>query len=260
MAILQIQMAIDAKRQQLLKHPTYNKIKRLEHLQVFMEQHVYAVWDFMSLLKALQQQLTCVEVPWKAVGDANIRHFINEIVLGEECDLNWDGNMQSHYEMYLSAMQMAGADVNEIESFVDGLTDLESVFTAIEKLENKAVKNFMHFTFSLIKEGKAHKIAAAFTFGREDLIPGMFTGIVEGLKVKEGNQGLSVFDYYLKRHIELDGDEHGPLALRLIENLCQGKEQYWQEVESTSLQALDLRIALWDSIGEKISLEYRISQ
>lgn len=253
MAIAQVQQAIEAKRQILLNHPTYPKIKSIEHLQIFMQQHVYAVWDFMSLLKALQQQLTCVDVPWKAVGDANIRHFINEIVLGEECDLNWDGNMQSHYEMYLSAMQLAGANVSEIESFVDGLSDLESVFTAINNIENEAVKDFLHFTFSLIKEGKAHKIAAAFTFGREDLIPGMFTGIVDGLKVKAGNQGLSAFDYYLKRHIELDGDEHGPLALQLIENLCQNSDVKWKEVEETSLKALEIRIALWDNIGESIS-------
>lgn len=252
MAIAQVQKAIESRREALLHHSTYSKITEIKHLHTFMEHHVYAVWDFMSLLKALQRELTCVEVPWKPVGDADTRHFINEIVLGEECDLNWNGFMQSHYEMYISAMEMAGANVNAIHSFTENISDLSSVFDAINALEDVAVRDFLYFTFKLIEEGKSHKIAAAFTFGREDLIPGMFTGIVEGLKVKEANSGLDAFDYYLKRHIELDGDEHGPLALKLIENLCAGQADRWNEVEETSKQALDLRIALWDCIEAKL--------
>lgn len=247
-----IQASIQSRQAQLLHHPTYSKIKSIDDLRIFMEHHIYAVWDFMSLLKALQRNLTCVNIPWQPKGDATIRHFINEIVLGEECDINWEGQMQSHYEMYLEAMQLAGANTTEMEGFIESLNGFNSVHEAINTLPNSAIRNFLNFTFDLISEGKDHKIAAAFTFGREDLIPGMFTGIVEGLRVQQANSGLAAFEYYLKRHIELDGDEHGPLALKLIDNLCNDQPHKWEEVEATAQKALDLRIALWDSIGEQI--------
>ena len=82
-----------------------------------MEYHVYAVWDFMSLLKALQIELTCTTLPWKPVGDTKIRRLINSIVLEEESDVDADGNPSSHYEMYLDAMIECGADTKKIESF-----------------------------------------------------------------------------------------------------------------------------------------------
>ncbi len=250
--IQEIQRAIQTRQTQLLNHKSYGKIATINDLRLFMEHHIYAVWDFMSLLKALQRDLTCVNLPWMPKGSAEVRHFINEIVLGEESDINWEGKMQSHYEMYLDAMELVGADTSGITDFTQSIDNTSSIFEAIKRLSDESVQKFLHFTFSLIAEGKSHKIASAFTFGREDLIPGMFTGIVRNIKMEKGNKGLEAFEYYLDRHIELDGDEHGPLALKLIESLCGDSREKWQEVESTAKEALDLRIALWDSIESKL--------
>ena len=64
---------------------------------------------------------------------------------------------------------------------------------------------------------------------------------------------LIKFIYYLERHIELDGGEHGPLALQLISDLCGDDDQKWSEVESTAVNSLIARKKLWDSILSQLS-------
>ena len=228
----------------IVNHPLYNKLKTVEDVQKLMEYHVYAVWDFMSLLKALQIELTCTTTPWKPKGDNKVRRLINSIVLEEESDMDMDGNPSSHYEMYLEAMLECGADTSKIESFIKDVTD-----DYIPKVQ-ASVDKFMETTFDVINSGEAHKIAAAFTFGREDLIPDMFTAIVNDLN-KEHK--LDKFVFYLERHIELDGGEHGPLALQLITDLCGEDEQKWEEVTQTAKDCLTARVQLWDAILEEIN-------
>ena len=176
-----------------------------------------------------------------------IRDRINSIVLEEESDVDALGNPASHYEMYLDAMEQCGADTNTIKDFVSNVYEknIPSV--------NSGVDSFLKFTFDIINSKEPHKIAAAFTFGREDLIPDMFTAIVEEYN---SNNNLNKFLYYLERHIELDGDEHGPMAITMIKNLCGESEVKWNEVIEASKQALQMRINLWDSINEKITQNF----
>jgi hypothetical protein len=219
-------------------------LNTIEDVQKLMEIHVYAVWDFMSLLKGLQIELTCTTLPWKPVGDTKIRRLINSIVLEEESDVDSAGNPSSHYEMYLEAMKECGANTYEIDKFVNSVSDVN-----LPKV-NTAIDSFLATTFDILNSGEAHKIAAAFTFGREDLIPDMFTAIVNDLS-KEHK--LDKFVYYLERHIELDGGEHGPLALELISNLCGEDKQKWKEVEETAIACLVARKELWDLVLKGIS-------
>ena len=114
------------------------------------------------------------------------------------------------------------------------------------------IKDFLDFSFRLIEEGKPHKIAAAFTFGREDLIPNMFTEILKNFQQNFPDLNLSKLIYYFERHIELDADVHGPMALQMINELCQDDSRKWNEVAQISIQALEKRIGLWDAIEEKI--------
>ncbi|MBO0331034.1 DUF3050 domain-containing protein [[Muricauda] lutisoli] len=247
-----LQQELGSLREQLKNHPLYAQLESVSDIKTFMESHVYAVWDFMSLLKALQQHLTCVGLPWHPEKDTSVARFINEIVLEEESDFNEKGEAKSHFEMYLDAMQEVHADTEKVRAIISSFTDLETVSTKIEAAElNQAEKNFLQFTFEVINSQQPHLIAAAFTFGREDLIPDMFLGIIE----QSGEHGAGKYkklEYYLKRHIELDGDEHGPLALRMIKALCGSDDQKWNDVLEYSKQALHYRIELWDSIAEKL--------
>src|SRR6478609_146647 len=118
MTIQNINQKIQPQKDILLNHPLYQQIQNLDHLRHFMEGHVYAVWDFMSLLKALQMRLTCTTTPWIASADPEIRYLINEIVVAEESDLTLDGKRLSHFEMYLQAMKASGAKTAAIDCFL----------------------------------------------------------------------------------------------------------------------------------------------
>ena len=106
-----IQDKINDQREKLLKHKLYSNIETIKDLQVFTENHVYAVWDFMSLLKALQIKLTCTKTPWVPNSNSQTAYLINEIVLAEETDINQAGERKSHYELYLDAMVDIGAQI-----------------------------------------------------------------------------------------------------------------------------------------------------
>jgi hypothetical protein len=84
MNIEKINTSIQHQKNQLLQHSLYEKVKTIHDLHTFLENHVFAVWDFMSLLKALQNKLTCTTTPWLPIGNPEIRYLINEIVVAEE--------------------------------------------------------------------------------------------------------------------------------------------------------------------------------
>ena len=253
MKVETINQNIQNYKNQLLKHSLYEKVKNIDDLHCFLENHIYAVWDFMSLLKALQNKLTCTTTPWLPVGNPEIRYLINEIVVAEETDLTLDGTRQSHFEMYLDAMKECGADTTQIFAFLEDIKSTQNIFVSIKKSNlHPNVKAFLDFTFRVIEEGNPHQIAAAFTFGREDLIPNMFTQILRNFQNNFPETNLSKLIYYFERHIELDSDEHGPMAMQMISELCGTSEQKWHEVEEISIQALEKRIGLWNAIEEQM--------
>ena len=253
MTIAHINLQIASHKKQLLNHNLYQKVQRLDELHCFLENHVYAVWDFMSLLKALQAKLTCTTTPWFATRNPETRYLINEIVLAEETDISIDGRHLSHFEMYLEAMQACGANLSGINSFLEEVASLQNIFVAIKKSNlHPNIKSFLDFTFEVIEHGKVHEIAAAFTFGREDLIPSMFTEILQNFQKSFPETDLQQLIYYFERHIELDADEHGPMAMQMITELCGNDQKKWEEVQAISILALEKRIALWDAIEEQL--------
>jgi hypothetical protein len=217
-----------------------------------MENHVFAVWDFMSLIKALQKNLTCTSVPWTPNQNNFSGKLVNEIVLAEESDIDMNNNPKSHFELYLESMENLGANTNLIKKFIKEINSSQSYYKSVKKFNiPSVVKEFMDFTFDIIKTNKNHVIASVFTFGREDLIPDMFIEIVKKLS-SEKNIKTDLLIYYLERHIELDADEHGPMALKMINNLCGSDPIKWKEATIASEKALKMRIKLWDYVLNEV--------
>jgi len=99
---------VEALKERLTTHPIYEAVETLQDLRRFMEHHIYAVWDFMSLLKALQAAVAPAQTPWMPSPRPELRRFINEIVLGEECDeydVAGTRRFISHFELYLLSME-----------------------------------------------------------------------------------------------------------------------------------------------------------
>jgi pyrroloquinoline quinone (PQQ) biosynthesis protein C len=224
-----------------------------------MEQHIFAVWDFMSLLKQLQNLLSCNQVPWRPSGHPAASRLINEIVWGEESDINRKGEPMSHFEMYLEAMESLGANPKEMYRIIEQLRSGKNIEFILENNSiPQHIKEFMSFTFEVVKTDQPHIIAAVFTFGREDLIPDMFIEIIKNLK-KSNKENLEDLIYYFERHIEVDADEHGPLALEMIQQLCGNDTSKWDEALDYSKKALELRIGLWGGILNEIQKQNKLN-
>ena len=253
MDINYIENKIKPLRDKLLNHRLYSRIGKIEDLQTFTENHIYAVWDFMSLLKALQINLTCTKTPWGPNKNSQTAYLINEIVLAEETDVNQEGDRKSHYELYLDAMEDIGASTKKSTDLITKMINSDDIFKTIDNLEiHPNIKEFLKFTFSVIEEGKPHKIAAIFTFGRENLIPNMFNEILHEFQKNITEIDISKLIYYFERHIELDEDEHGPMALEMVTELAKNDKIKWQEIEDISITALNKRILLWDAIYDQL--------
>jgi DUF3050 family protein len=232
-------------RERVVGHPLYARLADLPAIRTFMAHHVFAVWDFMSLLKSLQRELTCVEVPWVPSGPTGSRRLINDIVLVEESDER-RGGFTSHFELYLDGMREAGADTGPVDAFLDRLRARRPVPAALAEAAAPApAAGFVATTWRFVETAPVHGRAAAFAFGREDLIPEMFRQVV-GVNERVG--GLDAFVDYLERHIEVDGEQHTPMAMQMLADLCGDDEAKWRECAQAVNAALAARARLWDGI------------
>lgn len=247
--------AVAALRETLDNHPVYGAVRTLDDLRLFMQHHVFSVWDFMSVVKYLQQEIAPASYPWRPRGLPSVRYFINQLVLEEESDQGLpdaQGNptYASHFELYCAAMREIGADPTPILSFVDTATTqgIESAM-ALDFVPD-ASRQFVSGTFGFLASGKPHVVAAAFALGREHIIPGMFRSFLGHMGITE--KDAPAFHYYLKRHIYLDADFHGPISLQLLNELCAGDETRLREAEAAARAAVEARIQFWDGVLQKL--------
>ena len=203
--------------------------------------------------KSFQQRLTCVSVPWLPRHNPRVRRLINEIVLEEESDDCANNCFLSHFEFYRCAMVEAGADTGRIDAFVCALEEDDPVPEAFERGRVvPAARAFVEHTLRLVAEGPTHAVAAAFAFGREEPIPGMFRAMIARLDDQFPGQ-LGLLTSYLDRHVELDADHHAPMAVEMLVGLCQDDADKWREAGVAAVESLEARIALWDAIASVIS-------
>ena len=219
--------------------------------RAFMRLHVYAVWDFMSLLKRLQSELMPATLPWQPGPGGEAARFIQEIVLAEECDADGRGSYCSHFELYRRAMAEAGADLAPIEGTLAALRQGVDIDEALARAPIPApVRAFVGHTLQLAQAGTLAQVAAAFLYGREAMLPGLFADLLAA--VGHGEPRLATLARYFARHIEVDGEEHGPMASRLLASVCGDDPLAWQEAYASAAQSLALREALWEAIHQQV--------
>lgn len=232
--------------QRIQSHPLYAEIHSIAHLRIFMEHHVFAVYDFMCLLKELHRRIVSTQAPWFPPKDAYSARLINQILVDEEGDLSENGiNYVSHFELYLSAMRKIDADTQRITVFLQRLHGGETVDAALKALHlPEVVQHFVKTTFSFFQL-ETHQIAAAFVYGREAITPLLFTPLLNRLERSlTGEEKVSVQTvyYYFQRHIELDGDDHFPRALQMLKNIAGDEPEKWQTIQASAELALHARL------------------
>ncbi len=244
-------------RDGLVGHELYGELHDLPDIRIFMQHHVFAVWDFMSLLKALQRKMTCTQTPWLPVSNAAACRLINEIALCEESDVDRQGGYASHFELYRRAMNACGASTARVDLFLKFVSGGDSVDQAMRRLDiPDTVRAFVLGTLHTVRSSQLCELVASFTFGREDLLPDLFVEIVEDINQQDSGP-LDDFKYYLDRHIEMDGDHHGPMARSLLEAVCGDDQGKWQLAERAAISSLEARKLLWDGIVSDIRRQNR---
>lgn len=238
----------------LAEHPLHGRFRRIEDIRVFMQHHVWCVWDFMSLLKSIQRDLAPAAWPWLPKPDVDAARLINEITVGEESDLGPDGRFQSHYAIYIDAMRECGADASGILGFQRELEDGRPWREALSRAKAPAAsKEFTRTTLEICESSLPERIAA-FTLGREEIIPATFRPLIEGLS-RDAQQAARVKTllWYLDRHVVIDGDEHGPMAAKLFRSHCMGDESVHMRALDAAARSLGARGALWDEIAARVA-------
>lgn len=241
----------------LNSHDLFKKSEYFTHaeLKVFMSYHVYAVWDFMSIVKCLQNHTCPSTFPWKPnkYTKNGIAHLINEIIYSEESDVDEAGNYFSHFDLYIMAMDDVGADTSAIKNFIANIT------TPLKRLENNSdinipieSKDFVNNTFECLSLNNFANTAAIFTYGRETTIPDMFSKILN--KINKNQPEFAKLRLYIKRHIDIDSSRHGPLSLKLFEYAYNNNQDKYDEAIKFAIKSIDKRINLWDGVYNKIKI------
>ncbi|XP_023338465.1 uncharacterized protein LOC111709098 [Eurytemora carolleeae] len=242
----------------LAQHKLFPMLNSREAIQVFMQLHVYAVWDSLSMLKCLQKHLTCESVPWVPLDHPEITRLINHLVLLEESDLDWNNKPHSHFEMYLDAMKQMHVDTSNVENFVELIRKGMSVLDAINSTRlEEGVAEYLKTTHEIVSSGKVHVVAGAFAFSREVIIPQIFSQILDQQDWRGNHARLS---FYLQRHVDLAGEGFEAASVEMVKTLCGWDKQMWDEANRAAQESLRARNRLFNAIAKQIKLARRVEK
>jgi hypothetical protein len=169
-------------------------------------------------------------------------------VIGEETDVDPDGSYVSHLDLYLHAMADIGASTLQFDRFRSLVLVGVPVEVALTRIGVPPhVQAFVAHTMALANSGSTEEVLAAFFYGREDIIPEMFRRLLDTLYgAKHNNDRLRHFIYYIDRHIELDGDSHGPIGRELLEDLLANSPHKVERARRAACSSIEARIRLWN--------------
>jgi hypothetical protein len=126
----------------------------------------------MSLLKRLQQDMTCIAVLWFPADNAKAARLINDIVIGEETDVGPAAPM-SAISIFTSAQWRtsppAPLQFDRFRALVLVGVPVEIALARIGAPPH--VQAFVAHTMRLANSGSTEEVLAAFFYRREDIIP-----------------------------------------------------------------------------------------
>ena len=145
-------------------------------------------------------------------------------------------------------MEDVGASTRQFDTFRSQARAGASIEAAMVQTEVPPhVRAFVMQTMMLAQTGSTEEVLAAFFYGREDIIPEMFSRLRKVLPgARKTNDPLRHFVYYIERHIELDGDSHGPMGRELLDGLVAGLPQKDERALHAACNSIRARIELWD--------------
>jgi hypothetical protein len=250
-----IQVRVAPLQDKIAEHPLLDKITDIRAVRFLMQQHVFAVWDFVCLLKTLYSRVIGCDVPWFPSQDPDSARLLYELLIEEETDRlpapNSAGHThQSHFCLYLAAMRECGADTQPIETCLERLKAGQSLDEALQHPGIlSTTRAFVAQTFSTF-QASTPALVASFVFGREAMIPAFFNPWLQQLIMhKVPHCGL--LTYYLERHIALDSDAHFPKAANMLARLCGEDKLTWQQASQMAESALEARLAFLEGVDRE---------
>jgi hypothetical protein len=238
----------------LATHKVFCSINSIAHARVYLQHQVFAVWDFMCLLKSLYRKLSTKDIWYPPTSSISV-HLIGSIMLEEESDINEQGDRESHFETFVRAMEELDTDTSQIRGFIAWIKEEQSIEIAFEQIDvNPSIKKFVLSNAEVLNL-ESHEVLSAFVFGRELITSIMFTNLMKALQHHMNymdQSHLCTLISYLNRHISLDADEHFPKALKALIELIGDDLAKLDQTIDVAKKVLGIRIDFLDGIHKDI--------
>jgi len=236
----------------VINHPMFKKLNNIYNIKKYSEFQIWCVWDFMSILKQVQNFIFCNDILWLPPENPNAGAAFYRLIESEETDLGFKGgdlNRASHFQSFRAAMQELNADTKNIDNFLELIKTGKTLPEALNKSgASPQTKSFLLTNNHLIKQSPYNAIALI-TLTRENFLPAVFKSL---LSYVNENEKIELFVWYHKRHIYLDSVLHGPLSIQIFNEYFTNKLLIKQSIIA-SIESLKARNELLNEINEQLN-------